>query len=69
MKNWAVRIACSNEAGNNACTHPATSSITQARQVSTGKPKTVPQQRGRESGGGPYTFSNLHREAQSRIKA
>jgi len=46
MKNWAVRTASSNEAGDDACSRPATSRVTQAREVSTEKPKTVPQQGG-----------------------
>jgi hypothetical protein len=52
MNNWAVRTARFNEAADDTYSRPTTSRFTQARQVSTGKPKTVPQQGGRESGGG-----------------
>jgi hypothetical protein len=41
LLNWAVSTACSKEAGDNACSHPATSRITQDRQVSTEEPKTA----------------------------
>jgi len=60
MKNWAVRTACFNEAGDDARSCPASSRVTQARQVSTVKPKTVPQQGGRESRGEGGLLTHFH---------